>query len=53
MLNIGILIGKVSCPKCGELIVNPRVADLDDNEKPIIICKCGNWFVVDCEKLKY
>ena len=52
MINIGILIGKVNCTKCGNLIINPKVTDIDDKGKPIVVCKCGNWFVVDCEKLK-
>jgi len=53
MSNMGVLIGNINCPKCEELIINPKVSDLDDNKKPIIICKCGNWFVVESEKLKY
>jgi len=49
---LGVLIGKVNCPKCGNLITNPKVSNVDDKKKPIIICKCGNWFMIDCDKLK-
>jgi len=49
----GLLIGKINCPKCRELIINPKVTDFNSNKDPITICKCGNWFVVNCEKLKY
>jgi len=52
MSIIGFLMGNINCPKCGELIINPKVSDFNSNRDHIVICKCGNWFVIDCEKLK-
>jgi len=49
----GLLIGKINCPKCRELIINPKVTDFNSNRDPIVICKCGNWFVVEWKKLRY
>ena len=48
----GLLMGNINCPKCGELIINPKVSDINSNRDHIVICKCGNWFVVECKKLK-
>lgn len=39
------LIGEVHCKQCGELNVNPRMMDMDDEgEETLIYCEfCERW----------
>ena len=41
--------GKIYCPKCRRLIVDPVIIRVDDG-KPITFCYCGNYIVIENDK---
>jgi len=41
--------GKIYCPNCSRLIVNPVIIRLD-NGKPVTLCYCGNYIIVEDNK---
>jgi len=43
--------GKIYCPKCRRLIVNPVIIRVDDG-KPVTLCYCGNYIIIEDNKLE-
>jgi len=41
--------GKLYCPKCRRLIVNPVIIRVDDG-KPVTFCYCGNYIIIKDNK---
>ena len=42
--------GKIYCPKCRRLIVDPVIIRLDENGKSVTFCYCGNYIIIENDK---
>jgi len=41
--------GKIYCSKCRRLITDPVIIRVDDG-KPVTLCYCGNYIIIDKDK---